>query len=159
MSVYFLKGKGWRYDFTLNGIRYTNAWFETKTKAKKAEAKRKEEILSPKLEKEMPTVMGFLDLVNRRLDHVKAYNSASHYKDHVYRGKRWVNEWKNRSLDEISMDDIQAFIIRRSNVSAFTANHELRCLRALFNFAIKRGWMLANPTQNISFLPDRKSVV
>ena len=33
MSVYFVKGKGWRFDFTLEGIRYTEAWFETKKAA------------------------------------------------------------------------------------------------------------------------------
>jgi len=158
MSVYFLKRKGWRYDFTLNGIRYTNAWFETKTKAKKAEEKRKEEILNPKQEKETPTVMGFLDLVNRRLDHVKAYNSASYYKDHVYMAKRWVREWKDRSSEEISTDEIQAFVLRRSRVSPFTANNELRCLRGLFNFGIKRSWISTNPTRNISFLSVEKRI-
>jgi integrase len=156
MSVYFKKGKGWRYDFTLNGIRYTNAWFENKTKAKQAEAKRKEEILSPKLEKETPTAMGFLELVNRRLDHVKAYNSASHYRDHLYMAKRWVREWQNRSCDEISTDAIQSFIVKRSKVSSFTANKELRYLRALFNFGIRRKWILNNPTQGIPMLPVEK---
>ena len=41
MSVYFLKGKGWRYDFTLKGIRYTNAWFETKDQGQKGRGKKK----------------------------------------------------------------------------------------------------------------------
>jgi len=158
MSVYVVKGKGWRYDFTHNGIRYTNAWFKTKTKAKETEAKRKEEILNPKQEEETRTVMAFLELVNRRLDHVKAYNSASYYKDHVYMAKRWVKEWKDRSLDEICTDEIQAFVLRRSKVSTFTANNELRCLRALFNFGIRRGWIKNNPTRNISFLPVEKRI-
>ena len=47
MSVYFVKGKGWRYDFTLNGTRHTEAWFKTKKEARKAEADRREDILSP----------------------------------------------------------------------------------------------------------------
>ena len=34
MSVYSKKGKGWRYDFMLNGQRYTEAWFKTKKAAK-----------------------------------------------------------------------------------------------------------------------------
>ena len=156
MSTYSIQGKGWRYDFTHHGARYTGTWFKTKNKAKEAEAKRKEEIQNPK--QETPTVMGFLELVNRRLDHVKVYNSTSHYWNQLYKAKRWVKEWKDRNLDEISMDEIQAFIIRRSNVSAFTANHELRCLRALFNFAIKRGWISTNPTQTISFLPVEKKI-
>jgi integrase len=156
MSVYSKKGRGWRYDFTLKGTRYTGTWFETKSKAKQAEAKRKEEILNPEQEEETPIVMAFLELVNRRLDHVKAYNSASHYKDHVYMAKKWVKEWKERRSDEISTDEIQAFVLKRSRVSPYTANHDLRCLRALFNFGRKRGWVEINPTQNISFLPVEK---
>jgi hypothetical protein len=42
MSEYLVKGKGWRYDFTMKGTRYTNAWFQTKKDALQAEAKRKE---------------------------------------------------------------------------------------------------------------------
>ena len=40
MSSYFKKGKGWRYDFTLKGIRYTETWFKTKKEAQRAEAKK-----------------------------------------------------------------------------------------------------------------------
>ncbi|MFW9942573.1 MAG: site-specific integrase, partial [Candidatus Thorarchaeota archaeon] len=60
MSIYFVEGKGWRYDFTLKGIRHTNAWFKTKAEAKRAEAKRKEEILNPKPSVQTPTDMDFL---------------------------------------------------------------------------------------------------
>lgn len=102
--------------------------------------------------------MGFLELVNRRLDHVKAYNSASHYRDHVYMAKRWVREWKDRGSDEISTDGIQAFVLKRSKVSPYTANHDLRCLRSLFNFGIKRRWIQNNPTNGISFLPVEKTI-
>ena len=72
MSVYSIKGKGWRYDFTLKGTRHTNAWFKTKKEAKMAEAKRREEIAKPKPKEMKPTDMAFLELVNRKLDHVKA---------------------------------------------------------------------------------------
>ncbi len=90
MSVYSVKAKGWRYDFTLNGTRHTEAWFKTKKAARQAEAERREELKNPKpvtsaVETEMfPTDMDFLTLVNKRLDHVKAYNSQGHYTDHIY---------------------------------------------------------------------------
>jgi len=158
MSTYLLKGKGWRYDFTLKGIRYTNAWFKTKTEAKEAEFKRKEEILNPKRENEIPTGIEFLDLVNKRLDHVQAYNSMSHYKDHVYMAKRWMKKWRGLNCADISTDMVQAFILKRSKVSAYTANHDLRCLRALFNFGMMRKWISANPTHGIPFLPVEKRV-
>ena len=43
MSIYFKKGTGWRYDFILQGNRYTKAWFKTKAEARQAEAKKREE--------------------------------------------------------------------------------------------------------------------
>ena len=43
MSVYSVKGKGWRYDFILKGQRYTSNWFTTKVAARQAEAKKREE--------------------------------------------------------------------------------------------------------------------
>jgi hypothetical protein len=75
MSIYSVKGKGWRYDFTLKGIRYTEAWFKTKTEAKQAEAEKRKGLKNPKPVREEMTDITFLDLVNLRLDHVKAYNS------------------------------------------------------------------------------------
>ena len=91
MSVYFIKGKGWRYEFILNGLRYTKAWFKTKTEAKQAQAQRKEEIKNPKSEEqeeETPTDMVFLELVNKRLDYVQAFRSDEHYHTYLYLAKR-----------------------------------------------------------------------
>jgi len=41
MSVYFVKGKdkGWRYDFTLKGIRHTETWFKNQEKSKGGRSK------------------------------------------------------------------------------------------------------------------------
>ena len=158
MSVYFVKKKGWRYDFTRNGHRHTEAWFATKAEAKQAEANRKEAIKNPQSSIETQTVMGFLELVNKRLDFLKAYKSEKYYSDNVYLAKRWVNEWGHLRCDEISPEMIQAYIIERSKVSAYTANVDLRCLRALFNFCMKIGWIAFNPTKGIEFLPVEKNI-
>lgn len=159
MSEYLVKRKGWRYDFTLKGTRYTGAWFKTKTKAKQAEAQRKEEILNPKAEtKRIQTDMAFLDLVNRRLDQVKTYNSSCHYRDHRYLCQRWVKRWENLMCGEITREMVEAYILERSKVSAYTANQELRYLRATFNFGIKRELIAENPTSGIDFLPVEKVI-
>jgi integrase len=158
MSTYFVKKKGWRYDFTRNGHRHTEAWFATKAEAKEAEANRKEAIKNPQSVIETQTVMGFLELVNKRLDFLKAYKSEKYYSDNIYLAKRWVNEWGHLRCDEISPEMIQAYIIERSKVSAYTANVDLRCLRALFNFCIKIGWIAVNPTKGIEFLPVEKNI-
>lgn len=155
MSEYFIKGKGWRYDFTLKGIRYTGAWFKTRSEAKQAEAARKEEIKNPTPE-ETQIGMGFLELVNRRLDHVQVYSSEGQYKDYTYMARKWAQKWGELNCQAISIDMLQAFIFERNKVSPYTANQELRYLKALFNFGIKRGWISSNPTQGIPFLPVEK---
>ena len=167
MSLYFKPGKGWRYDFTLKGKRYTEAWFKTKAEAKKVEAKRKEEVENPQAEPEQamvegqletPTVMGFLDLLNRRLDHVKAYNSASHFETCMYSAKAWAKRWNGLACNQITSAMIQDFLFERRKVSAYTANRELRYLRATFNFGIKKKWIAENPTEGIEFMPVEKRV-
>lgn len=158
MSTYFVKKKGWRYDFTLKGIRHTNAWFQTKKEALEAEAKRKEEIQNPKPMTTTQTDMGFLELVNKKLDHVKAYNSDSHYRDFFYNARRWIKKWGNLTCREISRDMVQNFILERSKVSACTANQDLRYLRSAFNYCKKRQLIDVNPTQGLEFLPVEKTI-
>ena len=156
MSVYSIKGKGWRYDFTLTGVRYTQAWYKTKTAAKRAEADQRKEVLEPKTETRTPTDMDFLDLVNRRLDHLKAYNSKAHYQDYRYRCRVWTKLWGHLKCSEITRERVQAFVLKRSKVSAYTANRELVSLRSLFNFGRKHRWININPTEDMEPLPIEK---
>ena len=156
MSVYSIKGKGWRYDFTLKGVRYTQAWYKTKTAAKQAEADQRKEVLEPKTEIPTPTDMDFLELVNRRLDHLKAYNSKAHYQDYRYRCRVWTKLWGHLKCREVTRERIQAFVLKRSKVSAYTANRELISLRSLFNFGRKHKWIQVNPTEDIQPLPVEK---
>lgn len=164
MSVYSVRGKGWRYDFTLKGIRHTKGWFNRKQDARKAETQKREELLNPAppiVEPETPTDMAFLDLVNSRLDYVKAYNSERHYTDYIYLAKRWIKQWGKLNCSEITPTMIQNFLLKRlRSTSAYTANKELRYIRALFNFAMHptREWMDHNPTRGIEFFPVEKRI-
>ena len=158
MSVYSIKGKGWRYDFTLKGERYTQAWYKTKTEARQAEAEKRKEVLEPKKGTQTPIDMGFLELVNRRLDHVEVCNSKQHYAEYRSRAKRWVQRWGHLKCSQIDPDMIEQFVWERRKVSAFTANRELRCLRATFNFALKKKkpCIKDNPTDGVKFLSEGK---
>jgi len=49
-------------------------------------------------------------------------------------------------------------MICRAKVSNFTANKDLRYLRATFNHGIKRKLIKNNPTKDISFLPEEKRI-
>lgn len=164
MSVYSVKGKGWRYDFILNTRRYSEAGFKTKTEARQSEAKKREELKNPVQQTEdvkIPIDTAFLDLVNKRLDYVKAYNSKSHYVDHFYMARRWVKHWKRYNSSEITPDMIQDFLYKRvKQISAYAANRDLRTLRAMFNFGMhpSRGLVNKNPTQGIAFFPVEKRI-
>ena len=154
MSVYFSKGKGWRYDFTLRGRRYTAAGFKTKRKAKRKEAERREELLNPKpIASKEPTDMAFLELLNRRLEFLEAYRSQRHFTDQVYMSRCWARMWGKLDCSDITRDAIEWFLRKRKRVSPFTANKELRMLRATFNFGKKQGWISHNPTDGIEFFP------
>ena len=156
MSIYLVKGKGWRYDFTLKGIRHTEAWFKTKTQAKQVEAKKREELKNPKQREMTQTDMDFLTLANKRLDYVKKYNSGEHFRHVLYHVRRWISEWKELNCSEISSEKVETYIFKRSEVSPHAANKELRYLRALFNYGIKRKLIQENPTVGIGFIPEDK---
>ena len=164
MSVYSVKNRGWRYDFIIQGLRYTEAGYKTKREAKQAEAQKKEAIINPPPPPEEATTpidMDFLDLVNARLDYVKAYNSERHYTDHIYLAKRWLKQWQKFKSSEITPAMIQGFLLKRLRAtSGYTANKDLRMLRALFNFAMHptREWMNRNPTRGIEFFPVEKRI-
>jgi integrase len=154
MSIYSVKGKGWRYDFTLKGIRYTEAWFKTKTEAKEAEAGKRKELKNPKPVLETSTDTVFLDLVNLRLDHVKAYNSRIYYEEYTYKAKKWVALWGDLECGQITREMIEGFLFRRKKVSPETANKEIRYLKATFNWGKERKLISANPVDGIRFFPE-----
>lgn len=158
MSIYLEKGRGWKYNFIQNGRRFQKGYYRTKKEAKEAEAKKREKLKNPATETQTPTDMVFFDLVNRRLDHLEAYNSVKHYRDTRYMAKRWTARWGEMMCSDILRDDIQDFIFLRRKTSHFTANKEIRYLRALFNFGLKKGWITNNPTTNIPFLPVEKRI-
>jgi len=161
MSVYLVKGKGWRYDFTLQGVRQSGAWFKTKRAAAKAAVRRKEEMENPRVPEKTLTDMAFLELVNRRLDYIKAYNSERYYTDHFYMARRWVAVWGHLGCRDITFEMVQGYILGiGEKVSAHSANAALRALRALFNFGKHpaRRWIEGNPTEGVRFLPVEKKL-
>ncbi len=159
MSVYFKKGKGWRCDFTLKGERYTQAWYETKTKAKQAEAEKRKEVLEPKKGTQIRTDMGFLELVNSRLDYIQERYSKQHYADHKSMAKRWVRCWGKLPCSEFTSLMIEPFLTMRKKVSPYTANKDLKSLRSMFNWAKKKKLLdIPNPTDDIEFFAEEEKI-
>ncbi|HLV01638.1 MAG TPA: tyrosine-type recombinase/integrase [Acidobacteriota bacterium] len=163
MSVYSVKGKGWRYDFTHDGQRYTEAWFKTKRKALDAESEKRKELDRPRKEKKaeqenVETGITFLEMVEKRLDYLKEWTTRSHYQDNRYRARAWVKLWGRLPADTIDTPMIEQFLRkRRKQVSAATANAELKYLKALFNYGVERKLIRVNPTDDLRRYPvDRK---
>jgi len=158
MSIFSVQGKGWRYHFRYKGIRYTKAWFKTKTEARQAMVEHQNELKNPRPQTMTPTDITFIDLVNKRLDYVQVYNTERHYKDYRYMARRWVKNWGNLLCSQITRDMVQQFIIKRSRSSSDTGNKEIRYLRATFNYGKKEGYVATNPADGIDFLPVEKSL-
>jgi integrase len=154
MSIYSVKGKGWRYEFVHKGERYTKAWFKTKTEARQAEAKRREEVKNPIPVPDEPIDMDFFDLVNQRLDHLKARTSHIYYEEHVYKARVWVKLWGDLKCSQISQAMVERFLFRRRKVSPETANKEIRYLKATFNWGKKRKLISENPVVGIDLFPE-----
>ncbi len=57
---------------------------------------------------------------------------------------------------QITHAEVEEYILERSKVSAYTANQDLRYLRATFNYAKMRGFIAQNPTDGIAFFPVEK---
>lgn len=157
MGIYFSKGKGWRYDFLQKRKRYTGAWFATKKEARAAETRRKEATQESETVK-TPTDIRFLDLVNRRLDHVKAYKSSEYYQAYCYMAARWVRLWADLPCQDITTQMVEEFLVGRSMKSEYAANKDLRHLRATFNYGRKRRVIANDPTAGISFFPVEKRI-
>jgi integrase len=156
MSVYSVKGKGFRYDFTVKGVRYTGACFRTKKEAKQAEAERRES-LRLQLEDSSLKDMAFEELLLRRLDHVRAYNSQWYYIKHCLMARRWLERWGDLPCSGITRQMIKAYLLqRKETVSAYAANRDLRHLRACFNWGRKELDLAVNPSSNIGYFPEEK---
>jgi integrase len=97
-----------------------------------------------------------LDIGSLKNSLVGQSEARRHYTDHFYMAKKWIGEWEKLSCEEVSRDKIPKFIMKRAEVSAYTANKDLRYLRALFNFGISRNWITENPTRGLSFFPVEK---
>ena len=85
-----------------------------------------------------------------------ADKSKAYYEDYRSRARRWVKAWGHLGCTEITKEHVRRLLLKRSKVSPFTANRDLRRLRTLFNTGIREEWVDCNPTLNIEYLADEE---
>ena len=156
MGVYFVEGKGYRFDFTVNGRRHTSGYFKKKGDAKKAEANKRLEIANPPQEtRDIP----FYELMQRRLAHLQVYTSEGHFRDTHAMAKRVVKKWVKLMCSEITPDMVEKYLKRRAKQSSnHAANRDLVYLRSAFRFGVKKRFIQYDPTTGVEFFPVEKSI-
>jgi integrase len=108
------------------------------------------------VQKEIP--LTFLELINQRLVHIKAYNSKKYLNDHIYMARKWVKKWANLPVEDITTAMLQEHILERSLVSPHEANKDRKYLQAVFSFAVQQEIIPFNPVAKIKKLPMEKRI-
>uniref|UniRef100_A0A6M3IX83 Putative site-specific tyrosine recombinase n=1 Tax=viral metagenome TaxID=1070528 RepID=A0A6M3IX83_9ZZZZ len=152
MGVFYVKNHGWRFQFKYKKERYQSRDFKIKKEAIAAEKEKREEVKKPK--QELPTFISFYELIVKRLDYVKVFNTKAYYDAYVFMARRWVKEWKDRSCNSITRGEIEEFLLRRGKVSAHAANKDLRYIKASFGWGIEMGYLKENPCSRLKRLPE-----
>jgi len=176
MSVYSVKGKGWRYDFTLKGKRYTSNWFKTKVEAAMAEARKREEVMQPAADppqgqpqpppepklpappertpEPTPTGMAFSALANEYLDYAQRKFASKTYKYKVYVYREFLSCAGEIKIEQITIPLIEACLRRRSTNINYNRHRKELC--ALFTWAYRRRYMAENPCHFVEKMPESK---
>jgi integrase len=161
MACWKVKGKGWRYQFQYEGKEYsgtqdpeTGTWFQTKARAKAAEAERKKEVTGKKPEKEIGLTFG--DLANEYLEYAERRFAEKtwKYKAGVYRS--FMNHAGDLPIEKITIPTIESYLrTRHSNINY---NRHRKDLCALFSWAWKRRMLPENPCFFLEKMPEPKFI-
>jgi integrase len=148
MALFKAKGK-WRYEFEIEGKRYTKTGFLTKTEAKAAMEMRKKQIKEtflplPEGSDLLTTMAKYLESAEKRLA-----PKTFEYRKIVYR--RFLQHIGNVPLKQISPQAIESYLNNRPTNNNF--NKDRTELHVLFNWAMKRCLLDRNPCFPIERLP------
>jgi len=160
------KGIRWYYKFSYLGKTYfSKAIYHTKQEASKAERYRYNEVEERSRNINSNSEMELQDLINLRLDYVKAAKSSKYYRESRYYLKKLYNNFGNLSVKEITKSDLQKFLIDQSKKQHsqkndnYVINAMIRAYKALFNYGINYLELeIRNPCLGISMFPITKKV-
>jgi len=147
MSVFKHQGK-WMYQFKKNGVRHQKSGFQTKDEALIAQAKSRKGIV--KIDTD------FAQLCEKRLSDVEARRTDKYYKENLKLIENLQIRWEGKK--KITRADIETYLQERIKISAYSANKELRFIKALFNHGIELNLIEENPAQRIKFYGVNKNL-
>lgn len=144
----------WYYDFMHEGIRYRGIGGSTKTLAQRTlEKKRNDVIIEGNCvykKPENPKFDTFVQTFLERRKHLRSFGRE------VSASKHFIRYFKSKTLLSITPANIMDYMSYRisQGVVKSTVNREMRCLRRMFNLAIKWHATNRNPVKDVDFFEE-----
>jgi integrase len=159
------KGIRWYFKFTYQHKTYfSKAIYHSQLEAKRAEIVRFNEV---EIESRSSGIvdMNLLELINQRLDYIKAAKSEKYYEETKYYLSMLFEELGDVLVQKISSSIILNLLIvfsakqKKSGFDNYSVNALLRTSKALFNHGIKfQKLNIVNPCIGIEFFPISKKL-
>ena len=141
-------GKVWRYDFMMNGDRYTQSGFQTKRESTAAEAARRKAVKSARTTSgtDFKTIAyEYLDLAQRKF-------VTKTYKQKAFVLKSFVKHTGNLPIEQITASHLHSYLNTRPSNNNYNAHRKDLC--ALFTYAKRVKRILDyNPCWNLDQMP------
>jgi integrase len=146
----------WGYAFSYRHRRYRKAGFLTKREAEYAEQVTRKTVI---LDGKSPTPsqrIRFSDMLPNFYEDRQTEVAPSTYKNEQWRKGMLVSRFGKRMVDEIQVGDIFAFRAdrKKDGLSNRAVNIELSLVRAIFKFALMKGYTSSNPTLGVKNLRE-----
>lgn len=144
--------KGWRWFYSgmyLGETYHSKAIYLSRKECAKAERKKLQEL--DELARSPIKDIHLKELINWRLDIIEATMSNDYYKENKRYFKKVLDEWGNPFASQVTKPMVNNILLKeslrlkREGKSNHKVNAMIRCLKALFNFAIKNDYDLKNP--------------
>lgn len=158
-------GSHYQIDFSINGKRYRKV---IPTRSKKVAEQYRHELIARKLKKETTGfeeiyLSNFIDIYYRYIEHtLGSQYSIKRYKNVIENFRRFINSSTyTTTLNGITREMILEYVFSRQEatdprdgelISPHTINLELRTLKAFFNEAKKRNYILEHPMVGVKMV-------
>jgi integrase len=151
MPVWKVQGKGWRYQFQAQGLKYSKAWFATKAAARAAEAAHKAE-LKKTAQAKTRTGTVFSEIANEYLDsiHRRVTPKTLRHKSNIF--SQFISYLGDLPLSQVSVSVVEVYLRTRPTNTNYNRHRKELC--ALFTWAWKREKIEANPCFFLEKMPE-----
>lgn len=164
----YKRGNIWWFKFVFNGQLISRTTRQTNKKVAAAmEADFKRGLQRGELGLSETAIPEFAAAIKQFIEWTAMTSKASTAKRHETSSAALLKAFAGRKLSSITVNDVLAYQSQRlsgthrltgEKLKPATANRELACLRALYNYWIRQGCKLKNPVEKLKFTPEDSDV-